>query len=204
MNLYNLAKGCAECRVCEEAAYQTPPVLYAGQPTAPIVALGQNPGEIKPGDVARQEWMKIFEHLPSSDLHSFIPIWYMWDFYGSPGYKRLSRVFGKDWMLNGEIIWSNVVRCRTILNAAPSIEMFSTCKSWTNQLLEGRKGIIMVGGRARDQILGADARKLEWGAPKRHPELGFILAIKHYAAWEDKEEALSYKRAVDKLKEHIL
>jgi len=204
MNLFSLAKGCAECRACEDAAYQTPPVLYAGYTSAPILAIGQNPGEIKPSDKARQDWMDIFVHMPDEDLCDIMPAFYLWDFYSSPGYKRLCNVFGDDWLLKGEMIWTNAIRCRTPGNAQPSDEMLETCKTWTNQLMEGRKAIIMVGGVARQQVLGEDSVKLEWGAPKKHPTLGYILAIKHYAARGWRDDIKMYKQAVDKLKERVL
>ncbi len=207
MNLWDLANGCANCRSCEGAAYQTPPLLFAGNPSAPILGIGQNPGEIKPTDKARQEWMMIFEHLHLDDTSAvarILPIWYLWDFLGSPGNGRLERVFGKSWLLNGEFLWTNAVRCRTKGNLSPHPEMVDTCKTWTDQLVEGRRAIIMMGTMARSQVLGKDAHKLEWGAPKKHPRLGYILAIKHYSAWRGKEEILGYRNAVKRLKERAL
>lgn len=204
MNLWDLASGCANCRSCEGAAYQTPPLLFAGNPSAPILGIGQNPGEIKSTDKARQEWMTIFEHLDDEAVAKILPIWYLWDILGSPGNGRLERVFGKDWLLNGEFLWTNAVRCRTMSNRPPLPEMASTCKVWTDQLIEGRRAIIMVGAMARHQVLGKDAAKLEWGAPKKHPQLGYILAIKHYSAWKTKKETIGYKKAVDRLKERAL
>jgi uracil-DNA glycosylase len=202
MKLYNLAKGCAECRICEGAAYQTPPVLYAGHGTSPIIAIGQNPGEIKDSDMARQRWLDIFNNLSDDNVSKFMPVWYMWDFYDSPGYKRLSQVFGKGWLMDGQIMWTNAVRCRTEGNATPSKEMLKTCKTWTEQLLEDRKAIIMVGGAARHQIMREEVKKLDWGVPKRHPSLGLILAIKHYSAWKG-DDVKTYRKAVKKLKEAI-
>jgi len=207
MNLWDLASGCAKCRSCEGAAYQTPPLLFAGNPSAPILAIGQNPGEIKASDTARQEWIEIFEHLHVDDVDvvaKILPVWYAWDFYGSPGNGRLGEVFGDRWLLNGRIMWTNAVRCRTPDNEKPDESMVFTCRAWTRQLLEGRKAVIMVGVTARQQILGDKAVKLEWGAPKKHPELGYILAIKHYGAWRGKEEVEGYKKAVDRIKELVL
>jgi uracil-DNA glycosylase family 4 len=163
--------------VCDGAAYQTPPTLYAGNHNAPIIALGQNPGQIKKSDHARQRWMKIFE--------------------------ALAAIFGKDWLFKGDIMWSNAVRCRTLDNARPANEMVDACKTWTDRLIAEKKGIIMVGGVAKHQIMGAETGKLEWGAPKKHPRLGYILAIKHYSAWRGNDTKL-YKDAVKRLKERVL
>jgi uracil-DNA glycosylase len=189
--------------VCDGAAYQTPPTLYAGNHNAPIIALGQNPGQIKKSDHARQRWMKIFEALPASTVNRAMPAWYMWDFHDSPGAIRLAAIFGKDWLFKGDIMWSNAVRCRTLDNARPANEMVDACKTWTDRLIAEKKGIIMVGGVAKHQIMGAETGKLEWGAPKKHPRLGYILAIKHYSAWRGNDTKL-YKDAVKRLKERVL
>lgn len=202
MSLYELAEGCAQCRVCEGAAYQTPPVLFAGHPDSPIVSIGQNPGEIKKTDTARQQWMHLFDTMPAEIMMPIMPAWYTWDFLFSPGYTRMSKVFGKNWLSNGGMIWTNAVRCRTPGNASPSREMANTCITWTQHLLENRNAIIMVGGLARHQILGEDAKKLPWGIPKRHPKLGFLLAIKHYSAWKDDDVSL-YKEAFKRVREKI-
>lgn len=203
MNLSNLAEGCAMCRACEGAAYQTLPVLYAGWPDAPIIAIGQNPGEIKPTDKPRNEWLEIFEHTNEELLSKHMAFWYSWDFYGSPGHARLVKVFGKDWLIKGDIAWTNAVRCRTKGNKPPLPAMQTNCTTWTDQLLEGRKAIIMVGSMARLQVLGKTAQKLEWGSPRKHPVLGFILAIKHYSAWKG-DDAEIYADAVKRVKEKIL
>ena len=202
MSLYKLAEGCAQCRVCEGAAYQTPPVLFAGHPDASIIAIGQNPGEIKTTDIARRQWMHIFDKVSIDIVYPAMPAWYLWDFYGSPGYARLSKVFGKKWLFDGIMMWTNAVRCRTPKNAKPSKEMMDTCNTWTQQLLEGRKAIIMVGAAARWQVLGKEAKKLEWGVPKKHPRLGFILAIRHYSTWKG-EDASLYKEAVKRVRDRI-
>jgi len=204
MEFWSLAEACAECRACEGAAYQTPPVLFAGNPNAPIVAIGQNPGEIKAADKTRQEWIHIFRTLPEDVVSRVLPVWYVWDFSSSPGYARLAKVFGHDWLLDGSFIWTNAVRCRTERNALPSKEMIDVCGTWTSKLIEGRKAIIMVGAVSRAQVLGDDAKKLEWGAPKRHPTLGYILAIKHYSVWRNEAEVESMKKAVDRIKELVL
>lgn len=203
MNLSNLASGCAMCRACEGAAYQTPPVLYAGYPDAPIIAIGQNPGEIKTTDEARNAWLEIFQHSNEEELSKHMAFWYAWDFYDSPGYSRLEKIFGQGWLLEGNMAWTNAVRCRTKGNAPPSGNMITACKTWTEQVIEGRKAIIMVGGVARSQVMGEDARKLEWGSPRKHPDLGFILAVKHYSAWKG-TEAKIYADAVKRVKERVL
>jgi len=202
MSLYELAEGCAQCRVCEGAAYQTPPALFAGFPEAPILGIGQNPGEIKKTDKQRQIWIKILNFLPVEVAGTVMPAWYMWDIYDSPGHARMSKVFGKDWLLKYEMMWTNAVRCRTPGNESPSREMVATCATWTQHLLENRKAIIMVGAVARHQVLGEDAKKLPWGTPKRHPKLGFLLAIKHYSTWESDDIDL-YKEAVKRIREKI-
>lgn len=203
MNLYDIAEGCASCDVCEGSGYQTPPVLFAGNPDAPLLAIGQNPGEMKESDVNRMAWMHMMEGMiPDKILFPFMPFWYQWDFTTSPGYKRLSKVFGNKWVEEGLIAWTNAVRCRTPDNASPPKQMIEACFSWTQQLLEGRKGVIFVGAVARLQVLKERHLRLPWGVPKKHPRLGLILAIKHYSAWSGDDEA-TYREAVKLVKKKV-
>lgn len=204
-DLRSLSVGCAGCKVCEGAGYQTPPVLYAGNPDAKIIAIGQNPGEIKAADRDRQFWMDAFKRMDVKDVASILPAWYQWDFGTSPGHRHMASVFGSpSWLLDGGIMWTNAVRCRTKNNASPSDAMVTACNVWTESLLEGKKAIILVGNVARSQVLGVDAPKLEWGIPRKHPRFGLVLAIKHYAAWATAEETTQYseafRRIVEKLK----
>lgn len=201
--LWRKSKGCAECTVCEGSGYQTPPVLFAGNPDAPILALGQNPGEIKESDLARQRWMGIFKSPFCPNPTDYMPLWYLWDFTTSPGYSRMEYIFGRGWILDGVVAWSNVVRCRTKDNGPPSTQMVENCKTWTNALLEGRKAVILVGAVAKNAVLDDDAGKLEWGVPRRHPHLGIALAIKHYVAWSARDEAMyaqAFRRVLEALK----
>lgn len=195
-DLDSLAVGCAKCRVCDGAAYQTPPVFFAGRQEAPIIAIGQNPGEIKDVDIARQQWIQLFNAF---DLTNFVPSWYLWDFVSSPGYHILKKVFGENWLANGEVVWTNAVRCRTKNNASPSRDMIEACKVWTDALLQNRKAIIMVGAVSRLQILGPEAAKLDWGIPRKHARFGYLLAIKYYAAW-DERDPIVYAEAFERIR----
>lgn len=204
-DLRSLAVGCADCKVCEGAGYQTPPVLYAGNPNAKVIAIGQNPGEIKATDQDRQFWMTALSRMDAKDVASILPAWYQWDFGTSPGHNHMASVFGSSaWLLNGEVMWTNAVRCRTKNNASPPEAMITACNVWTEALLEGRKAVIMVGNVARQQVLGSEAAKLEWGVPRKHPRFGMVMAIKHYAAWtssaETKQYAEGFQRIMEKLK----
>lgn len=196
------AANCASCTVCEGNGYQTPPVLFAGNPNAKILAIGQNPGEIKESDTARQRWMDIFNCPYTESVGNYIQAWYTWDFTASPGYSRMAFVFGGAWILDGLVAWTNAVRCRTQGNAAPSLQMVENCRLWTNELLSNREAVVMVGKVARDAILDGDAAKLEWGVPRRHPKLGIVLAIKHYSAWSSRDEAV-YAQAFQRVKEAL-
>lgn len=200
-DLPSLARGCASCRVCEGAAYQTPPVFFAGNPNAPIVAIGQNPGEIKDKDEARQAWMRLFKTFEERDLINLMPLWYTWDFYNSHAHQALGFVFGADWLAKGEIMWTNAVRCRTPGNLAPD-SMMEACKTWTQPLISNRKAVIMVGVMARAQVLGSDADKLQWGIPRHHPRFGYIMAIKHYAAWGS-EDPGKYQSSFERIQYRI-
>jgi uracil-DNA glycosylase len=202
-DLHSLALGCASCRVCEGAAYQTPPVFYAGGPNAPILAVGQNPGEFKITDKDRMVWSELFKKADPQDVASLMPLWYQWDFSTSPGYHRLEQVFGLDWLTEGIVMWSNAVRCRTKNNAVPEPQMIESCKVWTNSLLDDRKAIIMVGNLAKHQVLGSEASMLDWGAPRKHPRLGIIMAIKHYSAWEA-SDAATYSEAFQRIRSKVV
>jgi uracil-DNA glycosylase len=146
--------------------------------------------------------MKIFGLAGSDVVNRFMPAWYLWDFSTSPGYKRMSKVFGEDWLFDKRMLWSNVVRCRTSGNATPSREMLDNCKTWTSELLSERKAVVMVGLIAKDAILGPEAAKLEWGVPRRHPKFGIVLAIRHYSTWEGDEEK-TYREAFKRVLEAV-
>jgi uracil-DNA glycosylase len=168
--------------------------MFAGSPKAPILALGQNPGEIKSSDEQRRVWIETFAQADPGISGPGTAFWDFWDFIGSHGYQQLTKIFGKDWLMNKKMVWSNAVRCRTPGNATPIDEMIDACSVWTKLMIENRKAIIMVGNVAKHQVLKEKAGDLDWGIPRRHPTLGIVLAIKHYSAWKS-GDAESYRKA---------
>lgn len=195
----SLVVSCAKCNLCEGSGYQAPPALIAGKIDAPILVIGQNPGEIKPSDLHRQWWARAltdYVGMKSTEASpDLIHTWYTWDFGTSSGSTKLAGVLGLNWMANGLFTFTNAVRCRTPGNESPSNEMIETCEAWTKMLIGQRLGIIMMGNIARSQILKEDSSKSPWGQVKKHPTLGLVLSIKHYSAWTGSESD-NYHEAV--------
>jgi uracil-DNA glycosylase len=184
----------ASCRLCAGAAYQSPPVFLAGSSNPKVLVIGQNPGEIKPDDVDRLWWADkmadAYSKSPSLDgAGVLLKNWYDWDFGTSGGAKRMGQVFGDSWVENGDFAFTNAVRCRTPGNKAPTAEMVDNCTTYTRKLMFNfhLKAIVMMGQVAVGQVLGADAHKLSWATPRRHPKLGIIMSIKHYASWHGED-----------------
>lgn len=146
--------------------------------------------------------MDLFKMFGELETNRLMPSWYSWDFYGSHAHQMLGFVFGPGWLLKGEIMWTNAVRCRTPDNVTPIPDMIAACSTWTQSLIRDRKAVIMVGGIARNQVLGDDADKLDWGIPRRHPRLGYVMAIKHYAAWKS-ADAGKYQVAFERIQNRI-
>lgn len=192
---------CAACRVCEGAAYQAVPSLYAGYFSAPVLVIAQNPGEIKPNDKLRlltADQLKRETEAFVSDVAFWS--WYMWDFGTSYGCKTLERIFGKDWLTSGTYVYTNAVRCRTKGNATPSLEMKATCRFWTTEMIKDRKAIVLIGKLAAEQLLAGDASSISFGEIKKHKWYGHVLYIPHYSAWKHGDD-VRFRNLVKKLLE---
>ena len=186
---------CARCRVCEDAAYQAPPVAYVGDFDSPILVVAQNPGEIKSGDLvrkatARNMLLKANRTTADSDISDVILGWYFEDFTTSPGYKEMSKLFGKDWLLSGIYLYTNAVRCRTQFNKSPSSQMQTECWKYTRQLLFDREAVVMIGSVAKQQVCGT--MKLTKSVATL-VDGKYYLYIPHYVRWTaPKIEAYQY------------
>ena len=196
--LSNLLELCCFCVDCELYGYQTPPVFGTGNPEADIVVIAQNPGEIEPGDEARQWWIKSFEHNKFDNSSKVMKTFYRFDFEESNAYKAFSSIFGPNWL--DYIFYTNSVRCRTQDNEPPTDKEVKICKRWTGKAIKisGKmpKLIVLVGGTARKQILEEDASQLQFGQIKKRKDQFAVLAIKHYSAWKN-DEATGYKKTFD-------
>lgn len=179
---------CSHCRVCAGSAFQSPPVLCAGNFSAPIIVIGQNPGVMDKDPVRMAKGQELLDRevmLTVSEMESF----YQEDFGTSHGAKVLSRLFGEDWLTNGMFCFTNAVRCRIAANESPSEQMQVSCRSYTKDLIKGRKAIVLMGAIARKQVLQHDADLVPWGSLRQHPRFGYVFAIKHYAAWKGDESS---------------
>lgn len=196
-----LTTSCAKCAMCANSRYQAPPALYAGPFDAPVLVVAQNPGEIKEKHRLELADAAHIEAASRADPN-VIRFWYDYDFKTSNGFRSLASIFGPDWLSTGQYVFTNSVRCRTKGNEAPSTEMVDSCASWTRQLVDGRKAVIVVGAVARGQLLGAEAEKLPWGTPRKKGSV-IYLAVKHYSAWGGASEAREYEAAVKRVLEAL-
>lgn len=191
---YSLFGTCATCRVCAGAGHQGHSMLAAGNPDAPIVIVAQNPGEAKSDDKMRLRLLKVFadEATPTSQLARAV---YNVDFSTSYGCKMLGSLLGDDWLDDPRFLFTNAVRCRTAGNTKPSDEMIEKCSVWTRQIVIGRKGLILMGSVAKEQVLGEEAADLPFGEMRKHKTYGVVLSIMHYSAWKG-GQAIEYKAKV--------
>lgn len=211
MELLDQLSACACCRFCEGAAYQAPPALYLGSSKAPIIVIAQNPGELHPKDSFRVEMCKMMNEYVNNATKgadvdpNAILAWYSADFSISPAYTKMVQVFGETWIKDGQILYTNAVRCRTPHNDTPSSQMKETCMTWTRILAyrQSVKAIVFIGKFAVDQFLGDKASKLPVNVIKRHGESGkLLLALPHYVTWKS-EDVPSYRETFDRLTKTI-
>lgn len=169
---------CAKCRVCQNSGYQAPPALYAGNAFAPVLVVGQNPGEMRDErDIALAECVQNGVDL-FDNVDALISAWYNFDFGESKACKAfLSQILGEGWLKTGTYAFTNAIRCRTQDNHAPSEEMLYQCMRWTKPLLYGKKVIITMGNMATTQI----------SEILKHNESISVLSrltIPHYSVWK--------------------
>lgn len=185
----NLTQICAACRQCEGAAYQSPPALFAGNVNAPIMVMGQNPGEIH-GDKFRLDMAAEMLKLENiENAGTFIEAWYHADYGSSGNASMVAEVLGEGWLENGTYLYTNAVRCRTEGNHVPTKEMVDTCNTWTRKLFfsHKREGVILLGAIATEQLLGKSIEKLPVGVVRRHPRFGVLLRLSHPSTWKAKD-----------------
>lgn len=203
-----LLGSCALCNLCVGAGHQAPPAMFAGKFDAPILVIGQNPGEMRGDDTKGLWWADklsfVRTHYPKADtvLGLMVKNWYDWDFGLSHGNDMLEKLFGFGWLESGKYCFTNAVRCRTPGNAAPSPEMIANCAAWTRMLLINRRATILMGRVALDQTLGEEAGKLGWGMPRKHPRHGVMMAIQHYSTWKG-DMTSEYRAAVVRIQKEI-
>lgn len=175
---------CSLCRACEGSAYQTVPMLAAGTLRAtkrPILIIAQNPGEIRADDRIRHVMTRM---QPATD--EGLDLWYSIDFGTSPAAAKMGQVFGEDFVLNPDFVYTNAVRCRTRANATPSDEMITNCIVWTKGLIAMHKprGIVLLGRVAVAQLLGEKEGELPVMTMRKHPTYGPMLALPHHVKWD--------------------
>lgn len=186
----HLFSQCGTCRVCNGAAYQTPPVLGVFSETAKYLVIAQNPGEIKASDLGRRWWSDEFSS--GMDIQN-IKLFYEWDFITSKAYLEFSDVFGEGWLRSGMFSYTNSVRCRTPKNAPPSQEMIDACKTYTRSILilTGITRVITVGQIAARVIIG---ESYAWGRVVAKGKVK-VLPIMHYASPSyDKVQTVEFVR----------
>lgn len=185
---FKIAAGCAACCLCKGASYQSYPHSHLGMLGAPIVIVAQNPGVITPA-VARQpevRWLKTVADLDVEEKGQLLYFAYLFSFLPSRANAVFSSWFGSDWLVSGEFMYTNAVRCRTKNNARPSEEMKGNChRTWTAPLVnvETTKAVITIGSFAASAVLGAKwRRRTSWYKIASHPALGLVLPLQHYAS----------------------
>ena len=176
-------KGCNSCRLCEGAAYQLPPFLYAGSSNPQIMIIAQNPGEISdtPEGKWRMDLIKLLDDAPAETIKTIYDV----DFITSHGYSQMEKIFGENWLTHGKFMYTNAVRCRTIDNVPPSSEMEINCMAWTSQL-PITKIVVLMGKVAMRQFCNMVSKpELEaWKKVKltRGRTTTYVITIPHYAA----------------------
>lgn len=190
---------CALCRECKGAAYQAPPAFYAGNPNAPFLAIGQNPGEISLKERDRLYWASMLQRYVEADVDlcaSTFALWYRWDFGLSYGAKQLALVFGKDWLETGDWLYTNAVRCRTVGNAYPSKEMIENCTSFTKLLTQEREIVIAFSSAAAKQLSALYSVSLpdaiDVGTKPK------LMRISHYTQWSKIDISL-YEKTISQM-----
>lgn len=184
MSLSPYYLGCSGCRLCEGAAYQLPPFLFAGSEKPSILVIAQNPGEI--GSDKENAWrFKLKELAVDSSNATVLRTIYDVDFVTSYGHTQMSRIFGEGWLTNGRFMYTNAVRCRTPKNASPSEQMVQNCMGWTAQLPVPPLVVLMGKVAVRQYCMLMKKSELDlWKLVtlKHGQKSTKVLTIPHYAA----------------------
>lgn len=169
--LHVMYEECTSCRLCEGAAFQSPPLMGLFH-NKPVLVVAQNPG------MARyKETFDIIERMNRSTDAKEIQDLYERDLRMSYAAKTgIASLLGSDWLDTFD--YTNAVRCRTPDNAMPSPEMIENCRRFTAPLINRYLGIIFIGVVARDQFRLV-TKPYEIGAGQSGR---YYLALPHYAA----------------------
>lgn len=190
---------CANCQVCDGSRWLQPPDWYCGVFSAPVLIMGQNPGQFHPetsphlAKLVKGMWDSLEDGTATPGS---IKAAYQWMFSLSKAAKFFAELVGDPkWLTSGRFIYTNAVRCCTPNNQRPSAQMQENCKQWTRPLLRSshRKAFILVGTVARDQVL---SDKSPWNVPLSRGDK-HLICIKHYAALRstvETDEAISAVR----------
>lgn len=192
MNAINMFRQCAACDVCKGAGYQVAPLLYAGNESAKIVAVAQNPGEMS--DTKQIAFMNAITSMvgdPEMDeatlCRALYNVYHI-DFTMSSMYATMTKAFGDGWLL--DVTYTNAVRCRTPKNEKPSDEMMWACQVWSRKLIErpNVKGVILLGAFARAQLFPGMEDKLGFFTLRRNGPTGrLVLTLPHPAIWKSSD-----------------
>lgn len=190
MNLSPYYLGCNGCRLCEGAAYQLPPFLFAGSDKPSILVIAQNPGEI--GSDKENAWRFTLKELAVGSPNAIaLKTIYDVDFITSYGHNQMSKIFGEGWLTNGRFMYTNAVRCRTVKNAPPSDEMVQNCMGWTAQLPIPPLVVLMGKVAVRQFCMLMKKSELElWKLVTLNKEKKAtkVLTIPHYAAMRSHDD----------------
>ena len=120
-------------------------------------------------------------------------------------HKDLADIFGETWMQDGEVIYTNAVRCPSPDATKDSfVDLLESCRQWNILLRESFKVVILIGPSAQKQMLGEKAEKLVDGEIVSSSSLNtLILPLKPVELRTD-EDVRKYKRQIKKLKEKML
>lgn len=202
-NLSPYILGCNSCRLCEGAAYQLPPFLFAGSSNPKVLVIAQNPGEI--GTDKENQWrFDLNKLLVDGVTSNTIKTIYDVDFITSHGYKQMVKIFGENWLTNGKFMYTNAVRCRTVSNASPSDEMLNNCMGWTAQL--PIPPIVVLMGKVAMKQFCAMVKKPELPAWKivklnKDKKIVHVMTIPHYAAMRSHADIAKAKDLFDEIYE---
>lgn len=178
-------RACSNCRLCEGAAYQMPPFLFAGSDEPDILVIAQNPGEMK------DDWrFAIADYSFAAKTPEALKTIYDIDFITSHGYKTMGSIFGEGWLATGRFMYTNAVRCRTPGNKEPSAQMVTNCAGWTSQL--PTPPLVVLMGKTAAYQFCTMVKKPElkpWKIVKlKGHGLTHIMTIPHYVAMKSHKE----------------
>jgi uracil-DNA glycosylase len=198
MDLSPYILGCNGCRLCEGAAYQLPPFLFAGSSNPTVLVIAQNPGEIGSDDKWRLQLSALVEEGATAEAIKTV---YDVDFVTSHGHAQMSKIFGEGWLTNGKFMYTNAVRCRTKDNLSPQPDMVANCMGWTAQL--PLPNIVVLMGKVAMRQFCELVKKPELDAWKmvklnKDKRLIHVVTIPHYAAMRSHAEMEKAKELFEK------